>query len=904
MILDEENYLAHYGILRRSGRYPWGSGGNVSQRSQSFFDTIESLKAQGFSEKQMASFFSTKEHPFTVSDLRNLKTIARNAKKAADISQAQRLKETGMSNMAIGKEMGINESSVRSLLAPGQADKTQILHNTADMLKRQVEEKGYLDVGAGTEFTAGVSKEKMGTALAILKDQGYVVHNVKLEQPGTGQMTEYKVLALPGTTQKQVWENRHSIRQIQEFSDNGGRSFLGVKDPISIPSSRVGINYKEDGGHQADGVIYVRPGKDDISLGGARYAQVRIKVDGTHYLKGMAVYKDDLPDGVDLLFNTNKSKADLGTNKLAAMKPIKDDPDNPFGSVVRQIYKKDETGVPRPELGLASAMNIVGSKEGMGAEGGWGTWSKSLSSQVLSKQSPLLAKQQLDMTYERRKSDLDEILALTNPAVKRKLLETYADSVDSAAVHLKAAALPRQASHVILPVNTLKPTEVYAPNYRNGERVALIRYPHGGKFEIPELTVNNNHPQAKSLLGRAPDAIGINHKVAERLSGADFDGDTVLVIPNSSGRIATSRALEGLKGFDPQTAYKGYEGMPKMSAKTKQHQMGLVSNLITDMTIQGASDHELAAAVRHSMVVIDAEKHGLNYKKSAIDNGIPNLMSKYQGRAQGGASTLISRASSEKRVPQRVNRPMAKGGPIDKATGRRVYEPTGATYVNKKGKTVLKTTGSTKLAETDDARTLLSRNGGTKIEKVYADHSNSLKSLANQARRELVSTPSVKYSPSAKAAYRKEVESLDAKLNIALRNAPRERQAVVLANSIIKAKRQANPGMDGAEIKKIRGQALTEARLRTGAKKEQVEITDREWDAIQAGAVSNNKLTKILQHTDIDRVKELATPRTKPLMTATKLARATAMKNSGYTQAEIADALGVSLTTLKTGIGG
>src|SRR5690606_21658099 len=104
---------------------------------------------------------------------------------------------------------------------------------------------------------------------------------------------------------------------------------------------------------------------------------------------------------------------------------------------------------------------------------------------------------------------------------------------------------------------------------------------------------------------------------------------------------------------DSKREYPAYEGMPKMTAKQKQSEMGKVSNLITDMTIKGANTNEIARAVRHSMVVIDAEKHNLNYKQSAIDNGISQLKQKYQGGADKGASTLISRTTSEQRVPTR-----------------------------------------------------------------------------------------------------------------------------------------------------------------------------------------------------------------------------------------------------------
>jgi len=878
VIMDESVYLAHYGILRRSGRYPWGSGGNQSTRNRTFLNMVDDLRRKGHTETQIAEGFG-----LTTTQLRAAKSIAKAQQKQEQITEAQRLHDKGMSNIAIGKKMGINESSVRALLAPGQKDKADVLEATSNMLKKQVAEKTYLDVGAGTERLPqiGVSQTKLNTAIARLQEEGYVVHYVKVEQLGTGKNTTMKVLTAPGVSYGQVYRNRDNIRGVSDYSEDGGRTFLGIQPPLSISSKRLEIRYAEDGGSKADGVVYVRPGVKDVSLGSNRYAQVRIAIDGTHFIKGMAMYRDDLPPGVDLVFNTNKSNTG---HKLDALKPLKADKDNPFGAVIaRQITEPARGGKHK----VTSAMNIVND------ESDWETWSRSLSSQFLSKQSPKLAKTQLNMTYERKKQELDGIMQLTNPAVRRKLLDAFADSADASAVHLKAAALPRQKTHVILPVESMRDTEVYAPNFNNGERVVLIRHPHGGLFELPELTVNNKNPEAKRLLGQSKNAIGINSKVAQHLSGADFDGDTVIVVPNPHGSIKTKSPLKELTGFDHIKTYRLPDDspIPRMSAKTKQHQMGVVSNLITDMTIRGANDGELARAVRHSMVVIDAEKHNLNYRQSALDNGIAQLSEKYQGKKTGGAKTLISRASSEVYVPERK-----QGYTINPRTGEKIHRETGATYVNARGQTISKTTKSTKLAETKDAHTLSS---GTPIEKIYADHSNSLKALANQARLASHNTKTTPYSPSAKTAYSKEVASLNSKLNIALRNAPFERQAQVFANAIVKQKRDANPDMDRSDLKKIKGQALAEARTRTGARKTKIEITDSEWAAIQAGAISNHKLSQILDNADLDVVKSLATPKRALLMTPTKTSRAHAMLASGYTQAEVAAALGVSLTTLK-----
>lgn len=902
MIIDADAYLAHYGILRRSGRYPWGSGGTQSERNQSFLDTIEELRKSGMSEAEAAKLFD-----MTTTQLRALKSIAGTQQKQERIAEAERLKAKGMSNIAIGKQMGINESSVRSLLDPGQKERADILQTTSSMLKRQVDEKGYIDIGEGVENYIGISGTKLKTAVEVLKEEGYEVHFVQIDQMmGKNQKTTIKVLAPPGTTYREIVANKDKIKQIQEFSEDHGRTMIGLEPPLNVSSKRIAINYsqkndkgEEIGGGLEDGVIHVRPGVDDLSLGGNRYAQVRIAVDGTHYLKGMAVYKDDLPDGVDLVFNTNKK--DTG-NKLDAMKPQQkgafddDGPDvtNPFGSSIRrQIIEVGPDGKTR----VTSAMNIINE------DATWETWNKSLSTQVLSKQSPTLAKRQLDMTFERKKQEFDEIMALTNPTVRRELLEKFADGVDSSAVHMKAAALPRQANQVIMPINSLKDNEVYAPNFRSGEKVVLVRYPHGGKFEIPELTVNNNNREGKKILGpQAKAAIGINAKVAERLSGADFDGDTVVVIPNNAGLIKHEKALKSLKGFDPQT-YKLPDDAPPVSARTKGLEMGKVSNLITDMTIKGAGPDELARAVKHSMVVIDAEKHHLDWKRSARDNGISALNAKYQpredGRNTGGSSTIISRAKSPIRVPDRKLRSMKDGiGPIDPKTGKKRYNDEPESFVTKDGVLVIKTRKSQKLAETDDAFTLVGDKNDA-METTYANHSNRLKAMANEARKEMVAVKPNPYSPAAKKAYAAEVESLHAKLDLARRNKPKERQAQIIAKSIMDQKLKAHGEIDPPTLKKEKARALAQARIRTNAEKQLIRPTPQEWAAIQAGAISNHQLTQILKSADIDAIKALATPNVPKLMSPAKMGRAADMLANGFTQAEVADQLGVSLTTLK-----
>jgi len=291
----DEDDLAHYGVLHRSGRYPWGSGGPEYASNAGFLGMVDGLKKKGLSEAEIARGLG-----ITTTQLRAAKSIAKTEEKTHQVQQATRLKNTGMSNVAIAKEMGLNESTVRTLLKPEATRKADILAATANVLQSEVDKKGYIDIGAGVEQHMGVSKDKLGIAVAQLKEKGYAVHYVLVDQLGTGHQTRMKVIAAPGTTYSEVFRNRDNIRIPGSHSDDGGQTYFAKQPPISVNPKRVKVRYAEEGGTDADGVIYVRRGAKDLTLGKSNYAQVRIAVGGTHYLKGMAMYRDDLPDGVDL----------------------------------------------------------------------------------------------------------------------------------------------------------------------------------------------------------------------------------------------------------------------------------------------------------------------------------------------------------------------------------------------------------------------------------------------------------------------------------------------------------------------------------------------------------------------------------------------------------------------------
>lgn len=929
---DDELY--HYGMPRRSGRYPWGSGDSPFQRTQNFFSRVEEAKRAGAStDAEIAKALG-----ISTTDYKRSYRIYKNQEKILQIQKAKSLASDGLGSTAISRKLGVPERTVAGWLKGDVGEHVLASEKTADEIIANVEKYGMLDLGKGVEQQMGVPRSRLDTAIEICKMKGYPVYKGGISQINNPKQQTNIVVVGPKDSQKSDFystvydENGKPIGNTYENihdwpaglrSDDGGVTFTPLHSPMSVDSSRIQVVYAEDGGKDKDGVIELRRGVEDISLGDATYAQVRIAVDGKAYAKGMAMYAPDLPDGVDIRINSNKSK---GTPLLpddsggeAVLKPMKRDkdgnidPDNPFGATIKPVemggqrWYVDKNGEKK-----LSAINKVNE------EGDWSKWSNTLASQFLSKQTDQLVKQQLGITYQDAEAEYDRIMSLNNKTLKRTMLNEFADACDGSAVYLKAAALPRQSWQVILPVPSLKDNEVYAKNYKDGEEVALVRYPHAGVFEIPILKVNNKQAEGQFRLGDVRDAIGINPKTAKQLSGADFDGDSVLVIPISKKyKITATKAMKDLVDFDPSAAYPAREGMVRMTSdRTKGIEMGKISNLITDMTLQGAPPQEVVRAVKHSMVVIDAKKHNLDYKRSEEENGIKELKDKYQGRTNENgrwvtsAGTLISRAKSPQEVPERkgsgqVNLPDKSWYDPSRPVGAMLYKQSGRTYPETKkdalgnktptGKYKVATQKSTKMMETDDARTLLSRDPNPK-ERAYASFANKMKRLAEKARVSAATTGRAEKNKSASEKYAEEVSSLMSKLKAVEVAKPLERKAQRLANAKLTEFKQSNPGASSADLKRKGQQFLTQFRVALNSKKPIINITPKEYEAIQSGALSDSLVESIFKSTDSKQLWNYAYP--KRGLSASEKNLINNMKRNGYSMQEISDRVGRSVSYL------
>ena len=965
--------LHHYGmdhieskVGRGSGRYEWGSGERSMQRDPTLPRHVRDLKKQGYSEAEIADMLGFD----SVQQMRNQVSIVSAQNRVDNYNAMMELYSQGKTRAEVSRILNIPESTLASMEKSESIKRAVEVNDAAAALIEQMQDGYYIDVGPGVENAMGVSRTKLDAAIEKACEEGGLEKvMIQVEQMGMSgmQKTTVTLLVPKGTPVQQVYDDvLRDIEMIQVpntvtnyITDT---TMLGMLPPVEIDKSRVAIRYAEDGGTEKDGMIEIKPGVEDLYLGDAHYAQCRILVkgdpgvnnkteassEGYVYLKGMAVINPDMdPDGPDIIFNC-KYESDKPFEKV--LKPVKDDPDNPFGASVRQCVNDNGQ----------SAINIVGINE----EGNWAEWGGTLPAQFLSKQTPALAKEQLYLQIESRKAQYEEIMAIENPIVRKAQLKEFAEACDANAINLKAAPLPGQQVHVLVPCPNMPKGEVYAPNYPDGTVLCLVRFPHEGRFEIPQVVVNNKNPEAKRLLGNSPDAIGVNFSTAAQLSGADFDGDTVIAIPNNDGKVKAESYLPGLVGFDTELYSKeklhgptSMENIPTGKQRwkdsngvehvttdgfNKQMQMGMATNLITDMTIKGASEQELEWATKHAMVVIDAEKHNLDWKQSEVDNHIQELRNKYQAKDDpskpgGGVSTLISRSTSEERIDE-VKPFVYQNNTINKDTGEKLYSTTGRTreVESKTGRTVytdsktgekytliisadgktkekVPVTGKTKIEAAKTEVTKLGNklysggsahelSSGSEIEEIYADFSDELYSLGNQARKEWVNTPNPKKDPEAAKLYSEEVASLKHKLDIAKSNAPKERKAQVLANQIVRAKKMEHPDADYETIKKWKGQALIAARTQVGAHKERIILTEREWEAINANAMSSNMVEQILNNMDAMELAKWSTPRETVALSAAQIARAQTMAQRGYTQAEIAQLLGVSVSTVNNAI--
>ena len=971
---DFDGELNHTGVAhdenppgRGSGRFGWGTGKNAYQHYKDWLTRVRREQQENvdyIDEKGRRYTGNTaiaKRMGMSTTEFRTALEIANEEVRSVAADKAREFRFNNGKDDSDGTKMSLdkvvkemqkagfdynNDSSIRALLNEAVAERKAQSKVVADQIKKMVDSNGMYDVGTDAAMALNISETKLKQALHRLKLQGYEIYGRGYSQvTNPGQQTNTQVICPPGTPYKDIYNKEIHFFQNENVmvTADGSKIKKAFEYPASLDSKRVMIRYAEDGGKAMDGVVEIRRGVDDCSLKNdagvdSNYAQVRVLVDGTHYIKGMAVYSDGKgwPDGVDMVFNTNKTKdvPMLGPKDNSVLKPIKKDGENPFGTLIKdherggQSYWTDADGNQH--------LRVINKKSD---EGDWNEWAKKLPAQFLSKQPQQLIDNQLAISIADRKAEFESIKNLTNPTIKRELLSSFADDCDTTASKLKASGFQGQRYQVILPLRTINDNEVFAPNFKDGTRLALVRFPHEGTFQIAECKVNNKQAEGRKVItAQAKDAIGISANVAEKMSGADFDGDTVLCIPlTGKVKVHSKDQLKDLEGFDPKVEYgpasAGGRPYKHLSKQATQGEMGRISNLISDMTILGAPDDQIARAVKYSMTVIDADKHNLDYQRCFKEMKIKELKDEWQGRYNEkgnwstAAATLITRANSEATVLKRQGSPRInqKGKPWydpskpegtqifkvaddleyeeqkkkkDPKTKEFITDPETGKYVwEKTGKIKTRTQRSTQMRETDNAETLMSPLKSP-VERAYGNYANTLKALAIEARKEEVYTGTLKRNPSAAKTYAREVKSLEDQLAIAQANQPREKQAQYIAGCRLKVLKAEYPNLEKKDYKKKADQYLKDARIQVGAKRTVINITDREWEAIQSGAVSDNKLKQIIRYSDKDRVRDLATPKQqKGHLTDGQRAQIKALSKT-MSNAMLAEKFGVSVSTI------
>src|SRR5574344_167937 len=107
-----EEILMHYGMPKRSGRYPWGSGDDPYQHSGDFLSRVKELEKQGLSQPEIVKLMNLD----STTQLRVAKSVAKNERRSLEIDRIKSLLSDGYGVTEIGRMMGKNESPIRALL--------------------------------------------------------------------------------------------------------------------------------------------------------------------------------------------------------------------------------------------------------------------------------------------------------------------------------------------------------------------------------------------------------------------------------------------------------------------------------------------------------------------------------------------------------------------------------------------------------------------------------------------------------------------------------------------------------------------------------------------------------------------------------------------------------------------
>ena len=285
---SEEKSLTHYGMPRRSGRYPWGSGEDPYQHSIDFLGRVEEMRKNKFTytDKDGKTWTGdnaiAKSMGLTSSEFRIELSLCNSERRMKQVARAQSLRDDGLGYTEIGRLMGVRESTVRSWLEEKAAAKMVEARLTADFIQDQVDKYGMVDVGKGAAAELRISNERMKEALYILENNGYPVYGGGIPNvTNPGKQLNQTVVCKPGTKANEIYDfsKVHALNEDRYITRDGGETFVKkFQYPASMDSKRMMIRYNEEGGLEKDGIVEIRRNVPDLSLGESRYAQVRILV--------------------------------------------------------------------------------------------------------------------------------------------------------------------------------------------------------------------------------------------------------------------------------------------------------------------------------------------------------------------------------------------------------------------------------------------------------------------------------------------------------------------------------------------------------------------------------------------------------------------------------------------------
>lgn len=150
--------------------------------------------------------------------------MTRSEAKKIWLKHAGEFKEQGQTEAEVAASMGCaSVTDYRATRARYKNDlRDEEFAEVLETLRTETTDTSFLDVGVGASQRLGITQARLRTALAVLKEEGYVVYMTLAEPKGLSMDNKaaVKVLCPPGTAYADVVANKQHISPVKKEDSN------------------------------------------------------------------------------------------------------------------------------------------------------------------------------------------------------------------------------------------------------------------------------------------------------------------------------------------------------------------------------------------------------------------------------------------------------------------------------------------------------------------------------------------------------------------------------------------------------------------------------------------------------------------------------------------------------------